>query len=105
MKLTESLLKNIPLEITKINDIEISGFYLNIGKPNKEGKRSHVYYLYYRLGWRGSKERRLALGNLSVITVSEARQLAKQYIGNVSRGIDVFLQKRKHLADNRCTCE
>ncbi|MGO2169140.1 Arm DNA-binding domain-containing protein [Pseudoalteromonas sp. AOP31-A2-14] len=77
VKLTESVLKNIPLEITKINDTEISGFYLNIGKANKEGKRSQVYYLYYRLGGRGSKERRLALGNSSVITVSEARQLAK----------------------------
>ncbi|MFK3863596.1 tyrosine-type recombinase/integrase [Pseudoalteromonas rhizosphaerae] len=95
VKLTESVLKNIPLEITKINDTEISGFYLNIGKANKEGKRSQVYYLYYRLGGRGSKERRLALGNSSVITVSEARQLAKQYIGDVSRGIDVFLQKKK----------
>ncbi len=39
VKLTESILKNIPLEITKINDTEISGFYLNIGRPNKEGKR------------------------------------------------------------------
>ena len=49
VKLTESVLKNIPLEITKINDTEISGFYLNIGKANKEGKRSHVYYLYYEV--------------------------------------------------------
>jgi len=95
VKLTESILKNIPLEITKINDTEISGFYLNVGRPNKEGKRSQVYYLYYRLGGRGSRERRLALGSSSVITVSEARQLAKQYIGDVSRGIDVFLQKKK----------
>lgn len=95
VKLTESILKNIPLEITKINDTEISGFYLNIGRPNKEGKRSQVYYLYYRFGGRASRERRLALGSSSVITVSEARQLAKQYIGDVSRGIDVFLQKKK----------
>ena len=73
VKLTESLLKNISLEITKINETEISCFYLNIGKLNKEGKRSQVYYLYYRLGGRCSKERRLALGNSSVITVSEAR--------------------------------
>ncbi len=94
-KLTESVLNNIPLEITKINDTEISGFYLNVGKPNKDGERSQVFYLYYRLGGRGSKERRLALGKSSVLTVGEARKLAKQYIGDVSRGIDVFLEQKE----------
>lgn len=95
VKLTESVLNNIPLEITKINDTEISGFYLNVGKPNKDGERSQVFYLYYRLGGRGSKERRLVLGKSSVLTVSEARKLAKQYIGDVSRGIDVFLEQKE----------
>ncbi len=94
-KLTESVLNNIPLEITKINDTEIPGFYLNIGKPNKDGERSQVFYLYYRLGGRGSKERRLALGKSSVLTVGEARKLAKQYIGDVSRGLDVFLEQKE----------
>jgi hypothetical protein len=49
VKLTESILKNIPLEITKINDTEISGFYLNVGKTNKEGQRSQVDYLYQKM--------------------------------------------------------
>ncbi|KID57592.1 integrase [Pseudoalteromonas luteoviolacea] len=94
-KLTESVIKNIPLEITRITDTELSGFYLNVGKPNKDGKRSLVYYLYYRLGGRGSKERRLALGRAPALSVVKARELAKQYIGDVSRGIDVFLEQKE----------
>ncbi|MBQ4851128.1 site-specific integrase [Pseudoalteromonas sp. MMG012] len=95
VKLTESVIKNIPLEITRITDTELSGFYLNVGKPNKEGKRSLVYYLYYRLGGRGSKERRLALGRAPALSVVKARELAKQYIGDVARGIDVFLEQKE----------
>lgn len=95
VKLTESVIKNIPLEITRITDTELSGFYLNVGKPNKDGKRSLVYYLYYRLGGRGSKERRLALGRAPALSVVKARELAKQYIGDVSRGIDVFLEQKE----------
>ena len=89
-KLKKSVLNNIPLEITKINETEFLGFNLKIGKPNKDGERSQVFYLYYRLGGRDSKERRLVQGKSSVLTVSEARKLAKQYIGDFSCGLDVF---------------
>ncbi|WP_244369562.1 hypothetical protein [Pseudoalteromonas xiamenensis] len=76
-KLTESVIKSIPLEITRVTDTELSGFYLNVGKPNKDGKRSLVYYLYYRIGGRELERETLSAWSFACVKCIESKRVSK----------------------------
>ena len=48
-----------------------------------------VYLVQYRLGGRGGRAQRVTLGTHGNITADEARQKAKQVLGEIADGIDV----------------
>ena len=94
IKLTESVIKGVPTDVERITDTEINGFHLRIGKPLKDGSRTKKYYLYYRLGGRGSKAGNYLIGSTNTIDLKDARKRAKDLIGQVSRGIDICGEKQ-----------
>lgn len=93
-KLTDSVIKNIPLEVTKISDTLISGFHLRVGKLNHDGSRKANYYLYYRVGGRAGKAANYKLGGTDVLTAKQARKLAEEKRGELAKGIDPQAQRR-----------
>ncbi|MCL1160474.1 site-specific integrase [Shewanella chilikensis] len=95
VKITDSIMRQVPEEVTRINDAELSGFYVQIGERSPNGVRSFTYYLYYRLGGRNGIQRRYPIGNANVLTASEARKEATRLKGRVAIGEDVFLTRKK----------
>ena len=53
------------------------------------------YFIEYRLGGRGTTQKRVTLGKHGALTPDEARQLAKGELGKVARGADVAQEKRE----------
>ena len=95
MKLTDSLLKQVPEEIDRINDTEVPGFYAQVGKPVFEQSRKYTFYLYYRFGGRDGIQRRYAIGKGDRLTTSDARKEAIRLKGRISLGEDVFLTRQQ----------
>lgn len=58
-------------------------------------KGSVSYFVEYRLGGRGTKNKRLSIGKHGILTPDEARKLAKEELGKVARGSDVAQEKRE----------
>jgi integrase len=86
-------------------DLELTGFG---ALATKTGAAS--YFVEYRLGGRGSRNRRLSLGRHGNLTPDEARKLAKEKLGDVARGVDVAQaaqDQRRKLASGtfREVCE
>lgn len=94
IKITDSIVKQVPEEVSRINDTELSGFYVQIGERSPNGTRSFTYYLYYRIGGRSGIQRRYPIGNANVLTASEARKEATRLKGRVAIGEDVFLTRK-----------
>ncbi|NMP15173.1 site-specific integrase [Thalassotalea sp. Y01] len=86
-KITNSCVKGLVPSDRRVNDTEISGFHLLI---SPKGKIS--YYVYYRLD---GKQVNFKLGSHPEITPAQARDLAKQKLGDVAKGIDVQKEKKK----------
>ncbi|MCL1080282.1 Arm DNA-binding domain-containing protein [Parashewanella spongiae] len=95
MKLTDSLLKQVPEEINRINDTEVSEFYAHVGNLTSEQSRKYTFYLYYRFGGRDGIQRRYAIGKGDRLTTSDARKKAIRLKGRISLGEDVFLTKQQ----------
>ena len=53
------------------------------------------YFVEYRLGGRGAKNKRMTIGKHGVLTPDEARKLAKEELGKVARGDDVAQAKKE----------
>jgi integrase len=94
LKLTDSVLKTIPIEVTKVTDTILAGFHLRLGKPKEDGTRSANYYLYYRIGGRGGKASNYKLGSAYVLTATKARKLAEEKRGELIKGVDPQAQRR-----------
>jgi integrase len=56
------------------------------------------YFVEYRLGGRGAKNKRMTIGKHGVVTPDEARKLAKEELGKVARGDDVAQAKKEARA-------
>lgn len=95
LKLTDAVIKQLPAEIARVNDTEISGFYLQAGKLSADRERACIYYLYYRIGGRNGQQRRYPIGNAAVLSAQEARKEAIRLKGRVSLGEDVFLTRKE----------
>ncbi|HCR85286.1 MAG TPA: integrase [Alphaproteobacteria bacterium] len=89
-KLTKSLIEQTKPDVKDIilRDTEVKGLLCKITpKGNK------VFMLYYKT--KGGRERKPKLGSFSFMTVDTARQTAKEYLLEVSRGGDPFSTENK----------
>jgi hypothetical protein len=71
-------------------DADMTGFGMLV-----TAKGSVSYFVEYRLGGRGTKNRRLTIGKHGILTPDEARKLAKEELGKVARGADVAQAKKE----------
>jgi integrase len=92
-KISNTSIKNLKPEDQRLNDTEISGFHARI---TPEGKIH--YYLYYRLN---GKQVNYKLGTEGQITPALARDLAKQKMGDVSKGTDVQGVKKQERVEQK----
>ncbi len=72
-----------------LRDDELTGFG---AISTKAGACS--YFVEYRLGGRGTTQKRMTIGKHGALTPDEARKLAKEELGKVARRVDVA-QERK----------
>lgn len=86
-KITASSIKGLTPEDKRLNDIEISGFHVRI---TPKGLIS--YYLFYRLH---GKQVNYKLGVHGQITPAQARDIAKDKLAEVTKGIDVQAVKKQ----------
>ena len=86
-KITASSIKGLTPEDKRLNDTEISGFHVRI---TPKGLIS--YYLFYRLH---GKQVNYKLGVHGQITPAQARDLAKDKLAEVTKGIDVQAVKKQ----------
>lgn len=95
-KITASSIKSLKVEDKRLNDTEISGFHARISP-----KGAIKYYLYYRIN---GKQRNFLLGAASALTPAQARDLAKEKLGQVASGEDVQVTrhdaKKQELRDS-----
>ena len=92
-KISNTSIKNFRPEDQRLNDTEITGFHARI---TPEGKIH--YYLYHRLN---GKQVNYKLGSEGQITPALARDLAKQKIGEVSKGTDVQEVKKQERIEQK----
>ena len=86
-KISVSSIKALQIEDKRLNDTEIAGFHARISS-----KGAIKYYLFYRLN---GKQTNYFLGSASDITPAQARDLAKEKVGLVTRGYDIQEQKKE----------
>src|SRR5262245_54724560 len=75
-------------------DTDVKGFGLKV-TPN--GRK--VYVLQYRMAGRGTPMRRYTIGAHGIFTPEQARKEAEARRGEIRKGIDPGMAKRKALAD------
>lgn len=85
-KITISSIKVISPGLERINDTEIPGFHARISKTGRI-----TYYLYYRINGQQSNYK---IGTSHELTAVQARDLAKQKMADVTKGIDVQADKK-----------
>ncbi|WP_117235763.1 site-specific integrase [Vibrio maerlii] len=86
-KISASSIKALRIEDKRLNDTEIAGFHARISS-----KGAIKYYLYYRIN---GKQTNYFLGSASDITPAQARDLAKEKVGEVVQGKDVHTERRQ----------
>lgn len=86
-KITANSIKNLKVEDKRLNDTEISGFHARISP-----KGVIKYYLYYRIN---GKQRNFLLGSATSLTPAQARDLAKEKMGQVASGEDVHISRHE----------
>jgi integrase len=90
-KITKRLVEAIEPENKDVivRDSELKGFLCKI---TPKGKR--VYLLYYRT--KDGRERRPVIGTHGNITCDQAREIAKEWLGEVSKGNDPSFEKQNN---------
>ena len=73
-----------------LRDDELTGFG---AVSTKAGACS--YFVEYRLGGRGTTQKRMAIGKHGALTPDEGRKRAKDELGKVARGADVAQEKKE----------
>jgi integrase len=80
-------------------DPGLPGFALKVTPAGKK-----VFFIKYRMGGRGSRQRKLTIGPFGNITPQRAREVAMRALGEVAKGIDPQaekLHKRRALASDK----
>ncbi|MBM7037423.1 site-specific integrase [Vibrio ulleungensis] len=80
-KITNSALKDLTVEQRRINDTEVSGFH-----ALKFASGKIAYYVYYRID---GKQVNFKIGLASDISPAQARDRAREKLGEVVKGTDV----------------
>lgn len=94
--LTKGLIESLhsfPDDYERINDTEISGFHIRLGK-SRNGFRQGKYYLYYRLGGRKGVQRFFLIGNIKDMTIKQARHVAQELKVKIARGEDPYAERK-----------
>ena len=86
-KISNSTIRNLKPSDKRLNDTDITGFHARITENGKI-----KYYLYYRLN---GKQVNYLLGADGQITPAQARDLAKNKMAEVTKGIDVQVVKKQ----------
>ncbi|WP_281222926.1 site-specific integrase [Photobacterium sanguinicancri] len=86
-KISATTIKQLLVADKRLNDTEIPGFHARISSSGRI-----VYYLYYRLD---GKQVNLKLGSASDLTPAQARDLAREKMGEVAKGNDVHAVKKQ----------
>lgn len=94
-KLTKHLLSKVSEEITRINDPEIPGFHVRLGRMNKNGVRSKAFYLYYRTKTKPVKSVNYRIGGMPEIGIETAKSMARESLEKVRNGIDIQVEREK----------
>ena len=76
-----------------LRDDELTGFG---ALSTKAGACS--YFVEYRLGGRGTTQKRMTIGKHGALTPDEARKLAKEELGKVARRVDVAQERKDERA-------
>ena len=76
-----------------LRDDELTGFG---AISTKAGACS--YFVEYRLGGRGTTQKRMTIGKHGALTPDEARKLAKEELGKVARRVDVAQERKAERA-------
>ena len=98
IKITESVLKNLPCEINRINDTEITGFFARVGKP-RDTQRKISFIIRYRIGGRNGIQREYKICNYGDMPVNKVRDLAFQLSARIAANEDIAATKKeKHVA-------
>ena len=88
-RITQTSIKQLKPEDKRLNDTELSGFHARIANTGKI-----KYYLYYRLH---GKQVNYLLGSFPELTPTQARDLAKEKIGQIAKGEDIQQTKQAKL--------
>lgn len=86
-KLTQALMKNLPISSGDIVDTQLPGFKLRV---RSTGAKTWVFR--YRLN--NGPQQRLRLGTYPAVTADQARKLALAAAADVARGIDVAAKRK-----------
>lgn len=86
-KINNACIKALDPEIRRVNDSTISGFHFIVTSKGKI-----TYYVFYRLN---GKQVNFKLGSHPQVTPQQARDLAKQKLGEVANGVDVQAEKKE----------
>ena len=96
IKLTKTIVTDLPTtgKRYEVHDAVLPGFVVRVAT---NGMKS--FYLMYRAGkGRGAQKKRLLIGGFSVLTVEEAREIAKRKAADVTLGQDPAAQVREDKA-------
>ncbi|NRA70479.1 MAG: DUF4102 domain-containing protein [Gammaproteobacteria bacterium] len=77
-RITDTLLRTLTSEDLRVNDVDIPGFHIRLGRPNTDGHRLVSYYFFYRLGGKNGRQVNFFIGNSSSLSAGEARRIALQ---------------------------
>jgi len=98
-RISDNLIKSLPTTTTRVNDSEISGFHLRVGRADNAGSRTISYYFYYRHGGRNGRQINFLIGRSNVISAGEARRIAKQIQPLILAGKDVKKMQQEAQTD------
>ncbi|MGA7329688.1 MAG: tyrosine-type recombinase/integrase [Rhodomicrobium sp.] len=77
----------------RVYDETLKGFGFTASKTGKA-----TYFIEYKLGGRGAPSRRMTLGPHGPVTAEQARNFAKQKLGEVAKGVDVAANRKAERA-------
>ena len=101
MRISDSVVNDLPDGTLRVNDNQIPGFHLRIGKVDSNSKQRVSYYYYYRIGGRYGRQVNFYIGNNQDISAGDARRIALKIIEFNQQGKDVeklqFEQQKNHI--------
>ena len=92
LKINESVLKNLPIDINRVNDTEITGFFARAGKL-KGTERKISFVMRYRVGGRNGIQREYKICNYGDMPVNKVRDLAFQLSARIAANEDIAATK------------